>query len=946
MNKKIKEKLLIITITIILSIINILLNVTYSNAETSVNINDYLDFTINFEESIITSDFSVSYDTEKLTYIGSSTENLKTNYISEDSRLICCYYDLNKVGTNKITLKFKANQETSKTQIKVTNITAHTINNEKQMQDLVGNFKIIKQTEEGNNIEIKNNITINTTINSGITSNNNIEKSNTPQAKDNTISATPIPKTGSGFDLMYIVVLIITIILCRLIIRNENFTKKTKITLIIIIILLEAIIFFSKYVFAQNEDKILINKNEKNIMIVLSTSNENRNMSIQKFKEKTKATSITSSNESIVKSGEIATFKNNEKYSIIIYGDENYNGIINSSDIFELLKNENIAISKIEEISNFIIKKEEFNDYLSLPSGYEEFNENSIITPSTTPLQPATDRYKTVKNISEFEKLNVKIGDKYKTLGYYDENDGGAGRYDIIEKNNDIKIDNGLYIELQNGLVAKLAVTNDTVNVKQFGAKGNAINDDTTYLNTALNSGIKNIEIPAGEYKITDVINMSTQKTNVIGDSSIIFTDNDYNPKRKSEFLFIMGTDNCNINNLKIEARESKNLENLYSAQVYVGASNIKIQNCSFKVPETTSKEHGYNNIDLYTAWHNVLIENCDLYLANDAASGGCIWIRDLFNRGASDLTFTNNKCYKKSHDEILAVFMGSIENVNILNNTFIMENSTSPSVMAFTFGSSSSKKADNITFEGNTVDVKTTMDLFVSRNTENLSVKNNKIKFERVTKETNTFVMYFPENNVQKATIENNEIEIKNDTGKAINGIILSNSKDITFNKNKLIVNSDISEVFSGGMINTNNNIIFNGEVNILVNKPRKYNENNITFNNRLGAIVQYYNGSVEWDSDIKNNIFEVNFEETDKDKKSIILMFNGGTLNNHIVSFEENTVKNEKGNTKSNLIYLLNLQDKTPQTINIINNNIYGYKLIWNDPSQIKHNIKLENN
>ena len=132
MNKKIKEKILIIIITIILSIINILLNVTYSNAETSINMNDYVDFTIDFEESIITSDFSVSYDTEKLTYIGSSTENLKTNYISEDSRLICCYYDLNKVGTNKITLKFKANQETSKTQIKVTNITAHTINHEKK----------------------------------------------------------------------------------------------------------------------------------------------------------------------------------------------------------------------------------------------------------------------------------------------------------------------------------------------------------------------------------------------------------------------------------------------------------------------------------------------------------------------------------------------------------------------------------------------------------------------------------------------------------------------------------------------------------------------------------------------------------------------------------------------------------------------------------------------
>ena len=60
---------------------------------------------------------------------------------------------------------------------------------------------------------------------------------------------------------------------------------------------------------------------------------------------------------------DIAIFKNNEKYTIIIYKDENNNGTINSSDIFELLNKNSIDKNSIIEISNFIIKKEEFENY-------------------------------------------------------------------------------------------------------------------------------------------------------------------------------------------------------------------------------------------------------------------------------------------------------------------------------------------------------------------------------------------------------------------------------------------------------------------------------------------------------------------------------------------------------------------------------------------------------
>ncbi len=110
--------------------------------------------------------------------------------------------------------------------------------------------------------------------------------------------------------------------------------------------------------------------------------------------------------------------------------------------------------------------------------------------------------------------------------------------------------------------------------------------------------------------------------------------------------------------NLNIEARETENLEKLYKAQLYVGASNIDIIGCNFKVQETASNENGYTNIDLYTGWQDVLIEGSNLYIANNSSSGGGIWIRDLFQRGASDLIFRNNICYKVCHDEILAVFM------------------------------------------------------------------------------------------------------------------------------------------------------------------------------------------------------------------------------------------------------------------------------------------------
>lgn len=121
-------------------------------------------------------------------------------------------------------------------------------------------------------------------------------------------------------------------------------------------------------------------------------------------------------------------------------------------------------------------------------------------------------------NVADMKIKNLVIGDVVKTLGYYESNDGGQGLY-LIRSKTDSDIDNGGTIHiLNNNLVAELIVE-DKVNAKQFGAKGDNNQDDTLFIQKALDyCSEKSIGlfIPAGKYKITDTLNNTG--VNVEGD--------------------------------------------------------------------------------------------------------------------------------------------------------------------------------------------------------------------------------------------------------------------------------------------------------------------------------------------------------------------------------------------------------------------------------------------
>ena len=130
MKKRINVIIVIILFLIILCIgVN---SFAFSNKE-EVSKNQIFEYVISFEEPVITVDFSVLYDSNKLTYIGANTNELKINLNYDKSKILACYYDVNKIGTTNIVLKFKANT-VGTTKINVENIIAHTKNEEKVIE--------------------------------------------------------------------------------------------------------------------------------------------------------------------------------------------------------------------------------------------------------------------------------------------------------------------------------------------------------------------------------------------------------------------------------------------------------------------------------------------------------------------------------------------------------------------------------------------------------------------------------------------------------------------------------------------------------------------------------------------------------------------------------------------------------------------------------------------
>ena len=263
-------------------------------------------------------------------------------------------------------------------------------------------------------------------------------------------------------------------------------------------------------------------------------------------------------------------------------------------------------------------------------------------------------------NVDYMKAYNLSVGDYVFTKGYYNVNDGGSGKYEIVSDSSLVD-DGGLIIELNNELKAKLII-NDYINVKQFGAKGDGITDDSIPIENALNSGAS-IFVPSGNYLISkhiDVTNLLSLKGEA-GSTFNITKDND------------SGSNPDEVNGIMFKNLDGFTIENVIFLDVTtnagrIGGYNTTFEGCSNLLVNQIEVEGacGFGML-FWKNCHHVKVTNCYIH---------DIWADGIhFQRGSHDIIVDGCKFENTKDDAIAIVSIDANETWGQCYNAVITNN-------------------------------------------------------------------------------------------------------------------------------------------------------------------------------------------------------------------------------------------------------------------------------
>ena len=417
-------------------------------------------------------------------------------------------------------------------------------------------------------------------------------------------------------------------------------------------------------------------------------------------------------------------------------------------------------------LENKELNQSEDNTKSNTVSNDNKKTENSVEQKKDTSKAKAKDsekHYDLAFNTVELMKSNNSITNRkiVKTKGFYSINDGGGAYYEIT--NESLTPDDITIIELNNGLYAKL-IYQDKMNIKQFGAKGDGVSDDTTFVKKAFSKSGYTIYVPKGTYVMYD-------KTNVASNIVII------GEGEKSLFIAAPGT------------APGKNVFDIRERNDILIKKIAISGNISVNTKEKGhSDQDGIHLMDLWTT-SNVTIDEVTF---KDNVYAGIRFMLGTTNLKVINSKFLNVDC------GVIALGSGNIEKLLIENNLFDGHQNSEPISL---YGTG---KYNNITINKNTIRNKQyASGIFIrsTATTTNITISNNKIN-----NVATGIVLGGATNGVVKNnTIDNSELSI-NKTGGS--GIIINNSNKVDVYGNKV---SNITQFCFSTSNNENVNVYNN---------------------------------------------------------------------------------------------------------------------------------------
>ena len=544
---------------------------------------------------------------------------------------------------------------------------------------------------------------------------------------------------------------------------------------------------------------------------------------------------------------------------------------------------------------------------------------------------------------------SLTTGQLVQTEGYYSKKYGGSAYYDIVSET-DLTADEAKCIALNNGLYAIIHAINDTITVNQYGAYGDGEHDDSTTIQTALNSGYGNVTFESERYKFGKTINLTTDNTSVIGNNATLFWDEETVVVFSQ--VLIIGTSLEHVQDISMYYL---NFENNYIDMGNVTESvqllckycdNIDIENCNFSINELSNDtSRKITNTWFDEEWSNINIKNCNYTNLTYGNVGGNVWFSsdntENPNYISQNVKIENNQFEKSCHDESIAIWSGKIKDIIINNNIFnlIEDNVESPSDINFTFGNTGGI-VENIKFTNNKVISESNYTFAICNGeseSKNIYIYNNDIKWTLLNKSI-VYSGFIANENTENLIIYENNIEYSSKS----DGYLYVWAKDTTgteYKSNNLKINGNINSLMylnNDQYSNTNfvdNNININGNIAFLY-EGYEFSGNDVKINGEVGGIgnqskvlFRYYSKILYGDVNINNN--KIYIKNQGNINLPFLFLYNS-KINGYSINLTNNDINYDTTGIGT-LTHIQNMLDERQQKININDNDIIGYKQVY---------------
>ena len=206
--------------------------------------------------------------------------------------------------------------------------------------------------------------------------------------------------------------------------------------------------------------------------------------------------------------------------------------------VIPALNNNAEAVAELQAL--FVQLKDYVENYFDNLDVQNEINNKIDQMAQSGELQEIVGEYLNTKALLSFDNIqdmissqNLIEGSYTKTLGFHQLNDGGSKTYKIIKEQNAQNVNGRTKINLLHDDLYAISI-NDKINVKEYGAKGDGITDDTEAIQFCIdNFPHRNIYIPNGTYLISSPLKVKMgieyQINLILEDNAIIKTNTEIN---------------------------------------------------------------------------------------------------------------------------------------------------------------------------------------------------------------------------------------------------------------------------------------------------------------------------------------------------------------------------------------------------------------------------------